>query len=110
MILQALKDREEAVSNGKLATIIFIRDRNARGQEVGRRHDMHWGSTQGGQLHKQLLLVGWDRREVHAVKCAPAVCMSLAMLVQPVLLQVGCLPAHAATHPVQGGPLNATHP
>ncbi len=31
---QALKDREEAVRNGKLATIVFIRDRNARGQEV----------------------------------------------------------------------------
>ena len=32
--VQALQDREEAVSNGKLATIIFLRDRNARGQEV----------------------------------------------------------------------------
>eukprot|EP00775_Hariotina_reticulata_P006416 gene6416-6647_t len=33
-LLQALRDREEAVRNGKLATIIFIRDRNNRGQEV----------------------------------------------------------------------------
>jgi hypothetical protein len=31
---KALRDREEAVSNGKLATIVFIRDANARGQEV----------------------------------------------------------------------------
>lgn len=36
---QALRDREEAVRNGKLCTIIFIRDRNARGQEV------RWGCT-----------------------------------------------------------------
>lgn len=34
VLAQALQEREEAVSNGKLATIIFIRDRNARGQEV----------------------------------------------------------------------------
>lgn len=34
VLVQALQEREEAVSNGKLATIIFIRDRNARGQEV----------------------------------------------------------------------------
>jgi hypothetical protein len=34
VLSQALQEREEAVSNGKLATIIFIRDRNARGQEV----------------------------------------------------------------------------
>ncbi|KAL6756725.1 hypothetical protein V8C86DRAFT_2643583 [Haematococcus lacustris] len=33
-LLQALKDREEAVRNGKLTTIIFIRDRNAKAQEV----------------------------------------------------------------------------
>jgi hypothetical protein len=32
--MQALKDREEAVRNGKLTTIIFIRDKNAKGQEV----------------------------------------------------------------------------
>lgn len=32
--LQALKDREEAVRNGKLSTIIFIRDVNAKAQEV----------------------------------------------------------------------------
>lgn len=34
MWLQALKDREEAVRNGKLTTIVFIRDKNAKGQEV----------------------------------------------------------------------------
>ncbi|KAI8471755.1 MAG: hypothetical protein J3K34DRAFT_367710 [Monoraphidium minutum] len=33
-LLQALAEREEAVVNGKLVTIVFIRDRNARGQEV----------------------------------------------------------------------------
>ncbi|EFJ44055.1 hypothetical protein VOLCADRAFT_82997 [Volvox carteri f. nagariensis] len=33
-LLQALKDREEAVRNGKLTTIIFIRDKNSKGQEV----------------------------------------------------------------------------
>eukprot|EP00197_Chlamydomonas_leiostraca_P012286 CAMPEP_0202869638 /NCGR_PEP_ID=MMETSP1391-20130828/12562_1 /ASSEMBLY_ACC=CAM_ASM_000867 /TAXON_ID=1034604 /ORGANISM="Chlamydomonas leiostraca, Strain SAG 11-49" /LENGTH=227 /DNA_ID=CAMNT_0049549975 /DNA_START=164 /DNA_END=844 /DNA_ORIENTATION=+ len=33
-LLQALKDREEAVRNGKLTTIIFIRDKNTKGQEV----------------------------------------------------------------------------
>lgn len=32
--LQALADREEMVRNGKLTSIIFIRDRNAKGQEV----------------------------------------------------------------------------
>lgn len=32
--MQALKDREEAVRNGKLTTIVFIRDLNSRGQEV----------------------------------------------------------------------------
>ena len=31
---QALKDREEAVRNGKLTTIVFIRDNNEKGQEV----------------------------------------------------------------------------
>ncbi|KAK9806230.1 hypothetical protein WJX72_006501 [[Myrmecia] bisecta] len=33
-LLQALAQREEAVRNGKLTTIVFIRDKNARGQEV----------------------------------------------------------------------------
>ncbi|CAG9464770.1 unnamed protein product [Pedinophyceae sp. YPF-701] len=33
-LLKALSVREEAVLNGKLATIIFVRDRNSRGQEV----------------------------------------------------------------------------
>ena len=32
--LQALQQREEAVRNGKLATIVFVRDKNAKGQEV----------------------------------------------------------------------------
>eukprot|EP00744_Colponema_vietnamica_P005950 GILI01008671.1.p1 GENE.GILI01008671.1~~GILI01008671.1.p1 ORF type:complete len:236 (+),score=18.84 GILI01008671.1:51-758(+) len=32
--LQALADREELVRNGKLTTIIFIRDKNSKGQEV----------------------------------------------------------------------------
>mmetsp|Transcript_4681 Transcript_4681/g.7260 ORF Transcript_4681/g.7260 Transcript_4681/m.7260 type:complete len:233 (+) Transcript_4681:162-860(+) len=32
--LQALADREKMVRNGKLTTIIFIRDRNHKGQEV----------------------------------------------------------------------------
>lgn len=32
--LQALADREEMVRNGKLTSIIFIRDRNHRGQEI----------------------------------------------------------------------------
>jgi hypothetical protein len=31
---QALKDREEAVRNGKLTTIVFIRDKNSKEQEV----------------------------------------------------------------------------
>lgn len=33
-LLQALADREEANRTGKMTTIIFIRDRNQRGQEV----------------------------------------------------------------------------
>eukprot|EP00193_Tetraselmis_chui_P019714 CAMPEP_0177779722 /NCGR_PEP_ID=MMETSP0491_2-20121128/16770_1 /TAXON_ID=63592 /ORGANISM="Tetraselmis chuii, Strain PLY429" /LENGTH=222 /DNA_ID=CAMNT_0019299343 /DNA_START=111 /DNA_END=777 /DNA_ORIENTATION=- len=33
-LLQALGQREEAVRNGKLTTIVFIRDKNKRGQEV----------------------------------------------------------------------------
>lgn len=33
-LLQALADREEMVRNGKLTTILFIRDKNAKGQEV----------------------------------------------------------------------------
>lgn len=33
--LQALKDREEAVRNGKLTTIVFIRDKNSKGQVRG---------------------------------------------------------------------------
>ncbi|DBA89720.1 hypothetical protein WJX79_001157 [Trebouxia sp. C0005] len=33
-VLQALQQREESVRNGKLTTIIFIRDKNAKGQEV----------------------------------------------------------------------------
>lgn len=32
--LQALQQREQSVRNGKLTTIIFIRDKNAKGQEV----------------------------------------------------------------------------
>ena len=32
--MQALQQREESVRNGKLTTIIFIRDKNAKGQEV----------------------------------------------------------------------------
>lgn len=31
---QALQQREESVRNGKLTTIIFIRDKNAKGQEI----------------------------------------------------------------------------
>eukprot|EP00884_Botryococcus_braunii_P020434 jgi/Botrbrau1/7074/Bobra.0165s0096.1 len=34
LLLQALADREDAVRNGKLATIVFIRDTNAQNQEV----------------------------------------------------------------------------
>lgn len=33
-LLKALAQREEAVRNGKLTTIVFIRDKNAKGQEV----------------------------------------------------------------------------
>lgn len=33
-LLAALAEREEMVRNGKLTTIIFLRDRNAKGQEV----------------------------------------------------------------------------
>ena len=33
-VLKALAEREENVRNGRLTTIIFIRDRNARGQEI----------------------------------------------------------------------------
>jgi len=33
-LLQALAHREEPVRNGKLTTIVFIRDRNSKGQEV----------------------------------------------------------------------------
>mmetsp|Transcript_23993 Transcript_23993/g.33017 ORF Transcript_23993/g.33017 Transcript_23993/m.33017 type:complete len:238 (-) Transcript_23993:221-934(-) len=33
-LLQALAQREEAVRNGKLTTIVFIRDKNVKGQEV----------------------------------------------------------------------------
>ncbi len=32
--MQALQQREESVRNGKLTTIIFIRDKNVKGQEV----------------------------------------------------------------------------
>jgi hypothetical protein len=32
--LQALADREEMVRNGKLTSILFIRDKNSKGQEV----------------------------------------------------------------------------
>lgn len=31
---KALQQREESVRNGKLTSIIFIRDKNAKGQEV----------------------------------------------------------------------------
>ena len=33
-LAQALQQREESVRNGKLTTIIFIRDQNAKGQEI----------------------------------------------------------------------------
>ncbi|CEO99693.1 Cilia- and flagella-associated protein 299 [Plasmodiophora brassicae] len=33
-LLKALADREEDIRNGKLTTIVFIRDRNAKGHEV----------------------------------------------------------------------------
>jgi len=33
-LAQALKDREEAVRNGKLTTIVFVRDLNSKKQEV----------------------------------------------------------------------------
>jgi hypothetical protein len=33
-LLQALANREELVRNGKLTSIIFIRDKNSKGQEV----------------------------------------------------------------------------
>ena len=50
-MLQALQQREESVRNGKLTTIIFIRDKNAKGQEVsgyidyGHRYGAH--ATEG---------------------------------------------------------------
>jgi hypothetical protein len=40
--LQELAAREEAVRSGKLSCIIFIRDRNARGQEVSGYIDYAW--------------------------------------------------------------------
>ena len=33
-MMQALAHREEPVRNGKLTTIVFIRDRNSKSQEV----------------------------------------------------------------------------
>lgn len=45
MLPQALQEREEAVRNGKLSTIIFIRDRNSKGQEVS-----SGGGGEGGCL------------------------------------------------------------
>ena len=33
-VFKALQQREESVRNGKLTTIVFIRDKNAKGQEV----------------------------------------------------------------------------
>jgi len=33
-VLKALAAREEAVMNGKLTTIVFIRDKNSRGKEI----------------------------------------------------------------------------
>lgn len=33
-LLQALADREEVVRNGKLTSIVYIRDRNHKGQEI----------------------------------------------------------------------------
>lgn len=52
---QALKDREEAVRNGKLTTIIFIRDKNVKGQEVS-------GYIDYG--HRQVALRGGGRAGV----------------------------------------------
>eukprot|EP00983_Pelagomonas_calceolata_P027357 859505-Pelagomonas_calceolata.AAC.2 len=45
--MQALKDREEAVRNGKLTTIIFIRDVNSKKQEVSGYIDFGYRSVKG---------------------------------------------------------------
>ncbi|MEW5316783.1 MAG: hypothetical protein WDW38_008133 [Sanguina aurantia] len=54
---QALKDREEAVRNGKLTTIIFIRDTNSKGQEVSGYIDF------GHRLKTENMEPYFDRRK-----------------------------------------------
>ncbi|MEW5305651.1 MAG: hypothetical protein WDW36_008177 [Sanguina aurantia] len=56
-LLQALKDREEAVRNGKLTTIIFIRDTNSKGQEVSGYIDF------GHRLKTENMEPYFDRRK-----------------------------------------------
>jgi hypothetical protein len=59
---QALSDREEAVRNGKLVTIVFIRDRNARGQEVG-------GRAQGQERERERARRPCASRDSTRVRC-----------------------------------------
>mmetsp|Transcript_15759 Transcript_15759/g.46582 ORF Transcript_15759/g.46582 Transcript_15759/m.46582 type:complete len:239 (-) Transcript_15759:358-1074(-) len=56
-LLQALKDREEAVRNGKLTTIIFVRDKNAKGQEVSGYIDF------GHRLRSENMEAVFDRKK-----------------------------------------------
>uniref|UniRef100_A0A7S0VHL9 Cilia- and flagella-associated protein 299 n=1 Tax=Polytomella parva TaxID=51329 RepID=A0A7S0VHL9_9CHLO len=56
-LLQALKDREEAVRNGKLATIIFLRDKNSKGQEVSGYIDY------GHRLKSESFEIYFDRKK-----------------------------------------------
>eukprot|EP00210_Caulerpa_lentillifera_P009430 g8991.t1 len=56
-LLKALQQREEAVRNGKLATIVFIRDFNSKGQEVSGYIDY------GHRLKTQTMEDVFDRKK-----------------------------------------------
>ena len=55
--LKALADREELVKSGKLTTIIFIRDKNHKGQEISGYIDY------GDRLKKENFELYFDRKK-----------------------------------------------
>ena len=63
---QALAEREENVRNGRLTTIIYIRDKNGRGQEISGYIDYAHRSMRFQTFEHVILQMAFDMPLVNA--------------------------------------------
>ena len=68
--LLALANREELVRNGKLTTIVFLRDRNGKGQEVSGYVD--YAHRLKARARRRRRILSSSRGRAHALSRAPS--------------------------------------